>query len=192
MTFVSRPRDERRRDELLAGAFDYAARHGVADLSLRPLARALGTSDRMLVHYFGTKGALVSRMLRVSRPDLDALFAAAGDRSPHDLACGLWEQMVDDRAQAPRVRLMLEVMALAVHQPETYGAIAAEAHREWIGPVASALARELALPETEAVARATVLVSGLKGLALDHFVTGGHARVDAAARMLIDSATRPG
>ncbi|MFV2196551.1 TetR/AcrR family transcriptional regulator [Nocardiopsis sp. LOL_012] len=188
---MSRPRDEQRREALLAGAFDYAAEHGVANLSLRPLARALGTSDRMLVHYFGTKGALVSRMLRVSRPDLDALFTAARDGSPYDLACGLWEQMVDDGAQAPRVRLMLEVMALAVHQPQTYGPIAAEAHREWIGPVAAALARELALPEDEAAARATVLVSGLKGLALDHFVTGEHKRVDAAARTLIGSTTRP-
>ena len=42
-----------RRAELLAGATAGAFEHGLAGLSLRPLAKALGTSDRMLVYYFG-------------------------------------------------------------------------------------------------------------------------------------------
>ncbi|WP_304455105.1 TetR/AcrR family transcriptional regulator [Nocardiopsis sp. YSL2] len=186
---MSRPRDEQRRDELLAGAFDYAAQHGLANLSLRPLARALGTSDRMLMHYFGSKDELVTRILRVSRPDLDTLFASVRGHELSEFARGLWEQMTDDRAQAPRVRLMLEVMALAVHRPEDYGAVAADAHREWIDSAATALTRELGLPAPEASARATALVSGLKGLALDYFVSGDRTRVDAAAEALIATVT---
>ncbi len=185
-----RPRDETRRDELLAAAFDHAATHGLATLSLRPLARAIGTSDRMLVHYFGTKDELIAQMLDRGKPSIDGLLAASPDLTPGALAHHLWAQMTGDGQQAPRVRLMLEAMALALHQPTKYAHVAATAHRGWIEPVTDALARALDVGHSDAAARATLLVSGLKGLALDVFVTGDRARADAAATLLIDAATR--
>jgi hypothetical protein len=39
-----------RRDEWTALATDYAHQHGLIGLTLRPLAAALGTSDRMLLY----------------------------------------------------------------------------------------------------------------------------------------------
>ena len=45
--------DPRRR--LLERAIDHVAAHGIADLSLRRLAEALGTSHRMLIHHFGSR-----------------------------------------------------------------------------------------------------------------------------------------
>ena len=45
---------------LLAG---YVLETGIEGLTLRPLARAAGTSDRMLLYHFGTKDALVSALL---------------------------------------------------------------------------------------------------------------------------------
>lgn len=186
---MTRPRDDRRRDELLAAAFDHAAAHGLATLSLRPLARAIGTSDRMLVHYFGSKDELVTQMLERGRPSIDGLLAASPDLTPRALAHHLWSRMTGDGDQAPRVRLMLEAMALALHQPEKYARIAATAHRGWVEPVTEALAHALGVEHADAAARATVLVSGLKGLALDVFVTGDRSRADAAAALLIDAAT---
>ena len=41
-----------RREELAEAATDYAIEHGLIGLSLRPLAVALGTSDRMLLYHF--------------------------------------------------------------------------------------------------------------------------------------------
>lgn len=63
------------RETLLPLLAAYALEHGFADLSLRPLAKASGTSDRMLLYHFGSKQALVSALL----DHLAAMFAAALD-----------------------------------------------------------------------------------------------------------------
>jgi AcrR family transcriptional regulator len=71
---------------LLAG---HVLQHGLADASLRPLARAAGTSDRMLIYHFGSKDALVAALLE----HLAGMFAGALDsafpkqRSPSRRAC---------------------------------------------------------------------------------------------------------
>ena len=41
----------------------YVLEYGIAGLSLRPLAKAAGTSDRMLLYHFGTKEKLVTELL---------------------------------------------------------------------------------------------------------------------------------
>src|SRR5215208_7512748 len=53
-----------RREELAEAATDYAIEHGLIGLSLRPLAQALGTSDRMLLYHFRDKDDLVATILR--------------------------------------------------------------------------------------------------------------------------------
>ena len=55
-----------RREELAEAATDYAIEHGLIGLSLRPLAVALGTSDRMLLYHFRDKDDLVATILRTS------------------------------------------------------------------------------------------------------------------------------
>src|ERR1700712_2925280 len=55
-----------RREELAQGATDYVLEHGLIGLSLRPLAAALGTSDRMLLYHFASKDDLVVTVLGVS------------------------------------------------------------------------------------------------------------------------------
>jgi AcrR family transcriptional regulator len=45
---------------LLAG---HVLAHGLGEASLRPLAKAAGTSDRMLVYHFGTKETLIADLL---------------------------------------------------------------------------------------------------------------------------------
>ncbi|MGZ8722334.1 MAG: TetR/AcrR family transcriptional regulator, partial [Aeromicrobium sp.] len=52
-----------RRDELAEQATDYVLEAGLIGLSLRPLAAAIGTSDRMLNYHFGSKDELVASVL---------------------------------------------------------------------------------------------------------------------------------
>lgn len=66
---------------------DYLLRHGLPSASLRPMAKALGTSDRMLIYHFGSKAAL-----------LEAALMRANDRLFARLA-GEWEDSTS-RAQA--------------------------------------------------------------------------------------------
>ena len=56
-----------RRQVLAEAATDYVIEHGLIDLSLRPLAAALGTSDRMLLYHFRDKNDLVAVLGRARR-----------------------------------------------------------------------------------------------------------------------------
>ena len=51
------------RESLLPRLAAHVLEHGIAGLSLRPLAAAAGTSDRMLLYHFGTKQRLVIELL---------------------------------------------------------------------------------------------------------------------------------
>src|SRR3954447_26012850 len=59
------PRVTGRRESVANAATDYVLEHGLIGLSLRPLAAALGTSDRMLLYHFEGKDDLVATVLRL-------------------------------------------------------------------------------------------------------------------------------
>lgn len=185
---MPRPRDGARRAELVEQTARYAVQNGIATIALRPLAAALGTSSRMLVHYFGTKENLIGQVLAAIRPDVPSLLAGhvRSGHTPREVATRFWSDLSDGE-QAPRLRLVLQVMVLALTQPRQYGRFAQEAITTWTEPLVEAL-REAGLPERSARARATLLVSGLRGLALDRYLTGDRRRTDDAADLLIAAA----
>ena len=51
------------RETLLPPMAAHVLEHGIAGVSLRPLAKAAGTSDRMLIYHFGNRQALVEALL---------------------------------------------------------------------------------------------------------------------------------
>lgn len=61
---MARTPDLARRQELLDRIVDYLAAHGLAHVTLRPLATALGVSINRLVHHFGSKEELIAAALR--------------------------------------------------------------------------------------------------------------------------------
>src|ERR671931_427074 len=71
---MARPVGRNRRAATLAKAAEYVLEHGLAGLSLRPLARAIGTSPRMLLYDFGSKKALIHEILAEIRRRETALF----------------------------------------------------------------------------------------------------------------------
>jgi AcrR family transcriptional regulator len=104
-----------RRAELLAKVADHVLAEGLSAASLRPLAAAAGTSDRMLLYYFKDKGDLIAAALaelmtrllarlEEALPPTRLPSAALGDRL-FELATGeaLW----------PYMRLWLEIAALS-------------------------------------------------------------------------------
>lgn len=58
---MARPKPDK--TALLDAMADYVLAHGLNTASLRPLATAAGTSDRMLIYHFGSKDALVAELL---------------------------------------------------------------------------------------------------------------------------------
>lgn len=52
------------KDDLLKKMGQHVLENGLSTASLRPLAKAAGTSDRMLIYHFGTKEALIGEVLQ--------------------------------------------------------------------------------------------------------------------------------
>ena len=51
------------RETLLPALANHVLQHGMGGASLRPLAKAAGTSDRMLIYHFGNKETLIAELL---------------------------------------------------------------------------------------------------------------------------------
>lgn len=58
-------RDESKQAALVERLADHMLEHGLIGSSLRPLAKAAGTSDRMLLYYFRDKEELIAATLQV-------------------------------------------------------------------------------------------------------------------------------
>src|SRR5215471_16264149 len=67
--------DSARKRQLLDAAYDYVIEHGLTELSLRPLAQAIGSSPRVLLFLFGSKDGLVQALLARARADELAMLA---------------------------------------------------------------------------------------------------------------------
>lgn len=177
--------DVPRKDVLLDGALAYVLRNGVADLSLRPLAAALGTSDRMLVYHFGSKRALVERVLDRASSDLAAIVLdemAAGGSSAERLE-RLWDRLAGATAER-HLRLWFEVQGLAATGHEPYASAVPRLLNAWLD-LSRAVLVELGAPPERARRVATVEVAAIQGLLLDLVATADRTRLDPAARDVI-------
>ncbi len=76
---MARPVDLDRREALLAATAAHLRESGDADASLDEIAASAGTTRRMLVHYFGTKDALVAEALGRCADEGRALVASFAD-----------------------------------------------------------------------------------------------------------------
>jgi len=78
------PRSQMSKETLLPLLAGHVLRHGLVSASLRPLAKAAGTSDRMLIYHFGNKDDLITQVLDyIADIYSGALDAAMGDeRAP--------------------------------------------------------------------------------------------------------------
>lgn len=185
---MARPLDHAKRAELLAAVVRYIADHGLAELSLRPLAAELGTSSRMLIYYFTTKEELLVQALATQRPDLAALFSEAADAD--ELRAQLWRFWTANTAGDGRtsVRVMLQVLGAACASDSPYIDYAKTAIATFVESLADGLRGLPSIDDPELVA--TLLVSGLRGILQDRLITGDVERTDRAARLLIDQALR--
>ena len=104
-----------RRAAMLDALADHVLAHGLTGSSLRPLAKAAGISDRMLLYYFPDKAAVVAATLEVIAARLTGLMAerTGAGRLPLDaLRRELASFLFDDRLW-PYMRLWLEVASRA-------------------------------------------------------------------------------
>jgi AcrR family transcriptional regulator len=86
---VARTPDLELKRQLLDEVVHYLAKNGLADVSLRPLAQALGTSASRLVHHLGPKEQIVAAALQRASQMQEDVGAEWLRRNP-DLSVGEW------------------------------------------------------------------------------------------------------
>ena len=175
------------RERLLNDAIDYVAAHGFADLSLRRLAAAIGTSHRMLIYHFGSKEGLVEAVIRAVEQQQRARLAALEidpSLTPPELARRMWQHL-SDPSLAPNERLFFEMYGHAL-QRRSPGAsdFLHDIVESWLEPIA-AIRRAQGVAPDAARAQARLDVAITRGLLLDLLATGDRAGVDAAAEQAI-------
>jgi AcrR family transcriptional regulator len=175
------------KDRLLDGAIDYVAQHGLADVSLRTLAAALGTSHRMLIHHFGSKERLWVEIVRtVETRQRDLLSAILPDPSqPVADAMWAWWKHISDPALWPNERLFFEIYGQALQGRPHTGELLDGIVENWLGP-ATEINVSLGVPPEIARAHARLGVAVTRGLLLDLLASRNVAAVDAAMEAFID------
>ncbi|MFU8872037.1 TetR/AcrR family transcriptional regulator [Micromonospora sp. SL4-19] len=125
-----------RREELLERAYGYVMEHGLAELSLRPLAAAIGSSPRVLLFLFGSKEELIRALLARARSDeLAALRQIRPAGGPDDFAGAVrttWGWLVDP-AHRPMLVLWAQAYARSLSEPEgPWAGFARQTVADWL------------------------------------------------------------
>ena len=164
------------RERLLDAAVRHALDAGIADLSLRQLAAAIGTSHRMLLYHFGSREGLLVAVTQAVEEQQRAALLGSGT-TPQD-ARRSWERLSDPQLW-PQERLFFELYAYALRgRPGTEGFLDGIVE-SWVAPVAAALV-EAGADERTARADARLAVAVVRGLLLDLLATGDRAGVTEA------------
>ncbi|KUL23065.1 TetR/AcrR family transcriptional regulator [Actinoplanes awajinensis] len=173
-----------RHTELLELAYAYVRGHGLTDLSLRPLAAAIGSSPRVLLFLFGSKDGLVRALLARARADELDLLRRVREQAPPlsglpAAGVRIWAWLSDPVHRTLLV-LWLEAYARSLVEPSgPWSRFAADTVTDWLDVLAAA--QPAADRDTPAaLARRTAVLAVLRGALLDLLATGDLARTTAA------------
>ena len=187
-----------RREELVEAVVDYVLTHGIADLSLRPLAEALDVSTYSLVYHFGSKegliAAVMARIEERERVMTAAWMDEPGGASPAAIMRRYWEEWCLPDELAPYHRLFYETFALSLQQPGRFPGFLERGTSPWL-PFIRNLALQSGLPEAEADLVAGLMASTVLGALLVLLGTGDRelaTRVVYAAADHVESLTSRG
>ena len=171
-----------RKAELVARLLEYSAAHGLSNMSLRPLATAVGSSPRMLLYFFGSKEGLIREILTTSRArqmELVDGWLREGEPPGEGSLERLW-QWLTDPAQADVERLFFESYGRSLSDRDgAWEGFGRDSVADWL-PI---IARMLDRGKQEApgnMATATLMLAVLRGLLIDLLATGDTRRVQSA------------
>src|SRR4051812_24846623 len=127
-----------RREELLDRAYSYVLEHGLATLSLRPLAAAIGSSPRVLLFLFESKDGLVRALLERARAEEMEFLGAVGGDSVAGVAAATWRWLAADEHR-PLLKLWVEGYGRSLVEPDgPWGGFARSTVDDWLRVLAAA------------------------------------------------------
>jgi AcrR family transcriptional regulator len=183
------------RRRLLELAADHVLEHGASDLSLSELARAVGSNNRMLLYYFGSKEEVLQQATLVAferHPVLvGALHRLRTDPGPlRDRLLQVWADIAhpDNR---PFLALFFQAFAVALYHPERNAELFQGLGGEWVTEVREALVAD-GVEAGAALVLATQLVTAWRGLQLSLLSGAPRELLDASYADLVERIAPPG
>jgi AcrR family transcriptional regulator len=176
--------DQGRPEELLDAIVAYIARKGVAELSLRPLAKAVKSSPRVLLYYFGSKEELVAKAIQRLRELQRVGFGKMREaryEQPSDACRAIWKQMSAPESELA-FQLSFETYAMALRHPKQFADYLSSSVEDWLEFLSEPLLRK-GCPKENARAFATVVIAGFRGFMLDYCASHDRERVDRAVEL---------
>jgi len=177
-------RHEERRQEILSAAIDYVFSNGLSELSMRPMAEALGISHRTLLHHFGSKEELIARVLREVRSrELEKLRQYNLDEATDPITqMDMGWALLSKPERMPFWRAYFEIYGIAVKNADRYSEFLDSAINVWLPSMVRAV-MDAGVPAREAEQLSSLMLAGPRGLIIDLLTTGDHRRVNAAYAM---------
>jgi AcrR family transcriptional regulator len=185
--------DSPRKRELLDASYDFVLANGLAGLSLRPLAKAIGSSPRVLLFLFGSKDGLTRELLARARADelaaLDSLRSRQRQAGLADCGREVWAWLAAP-SHRQLLTLWLEGYARSLAGEEgPWQGFARDTVADWLDLLgASQPAAVRDTPDGEA--ERTLLLAVLRGGLLDVLATGDAERPTRAVERYLDSLDR--
>ena len=169
-----------RRAKLLDEIVEYILDHGLAGLSLRPLAAGVKTSPRMLLYFFGSKEGLISEVLAQIRlrQQADFVRAVSGTGRRKERFLRAWNTWSSPR-RGKFWRFCFGVYGFALQNPRQFAEFLKRFIGDWLPPFEQALGAA-GFPPERARSLATLSLAAMRGLQLDLLASGERARIDAA------------
>jgi AcrR family transcriptional regulator len=170
-----------RKQELLDAIVAELARGGIGDRSLRDIGAAVGTSHRMLIHYFGSREGLLTEVVRKVEADQRLLLESL-DLAPNDALDQMWQRLRDP-VLWPAERLFFECYARATRGEAPFASLLPGLVEDWLD---FAIRLRLVWPGDDRTerARARAGLAMFRGLLLDLVATEDREGVDDAFREL--------
>lgn len=182
-----------RKEELLERIVDVFLSQGISDVSLRPLAQAVGTSARLLIYHFGSKESLVAEALARVRQRMQHEFLKLADPKKAQSLQGVfllfWKWVQAPQNQG-HVRLFLQVYGLALHDRTKHAQYLAGTTETWVRFLDRGFQQFPARSHSSSEAVRTYIVASFRGLLLDLLATGDRERTTEALHLLIESVSR--
>jgi AcrR family transcriptional regulator len=169
-----------RRVALLDEVVTYLGEHGLATVSLRPMAKALDVSVNSLMHHFGSKDDLIIAALRRSgtvQQEVEERWLARQPRmSQADLLRAWWRWIAASPRNLAMVRLGIEAAAMEATHDGLPRQVRGEQIGLWRSHIQDRLVAEGVPPEA-AVIEASLAKAMFTGLVVDLLATGQKARL---------------
>jgi AcrR family transcriptional regulator len=167
-----------RKEQLQDAALNYLIEHGVANLSLRPLAAKLGASPRILIFHFKSKEGLIQDVLGELNARLQASFStmASGDSGSHpDAILKRFWQWATSKENFSYLRLLYEAQIIAAQNPAEYASYLKKMSTDWQATALQSLSESI---RTEPIA--TLCIAVFDGLFLELMSAGDRPRLTRA------------